>query len=362
MIAVIFGGRSCEHNISVITGVTTLNSLGGKAKAIYIDSAGVFWCGDKLSKLETYKKFSKKGLKRVHFMPSDNGVYGDSGKLIFKVDAAVICCHGMGGEDGCLQGLLELSDVPYTCSGVLASAVGMDKVVMKQLFNAAGIPCVKYMGLWRGEYEKGDYDFVSELKENFNFPLIVKPANLGSSIGISIAHDFMELFDKIRIAFKFDNRIIIEEALEDFTEVNCAALGDEDDVEISLTEQPLGWKEFLKYEDKYEGKGKEESKKVMPARISEAERAQVERLTGEVFKAIGGGGVARVDFMLKGGEVFVNEINTVPGSLAYYLFKDKYTLKTLTERLIEIAKKRHAAKNALVYTYKSEYPRRGKHD
>lgn len=356
MIAVIFGGRSCEHNISVITGVMTLKALGKKAVGVYIDRSGIFWCGGKLDDVQTYKKFSPKGCKRVHFMPAENKVYTDGGKALFTADAAVICCHGMGGEDGTLQGLLEMTDIPYTCSGVLASAVGMDKVVMKQVFNAAGIPCVKYMGLYRNEYENGTYDFVGELKEEFAFPMIVKPANLGSSIGIGVAHDFQELFEKIRVAFEFDHRLIIEEALEDFTEVNCAALGDRDGVEISLTEQPLGWKDFLTYEDKYEGKGKEEARKYMPAHIDEETRLLIERRTAEVFKAVGACGVARVDFMLKDGEVYANEINTVPGSLAYYLFRGKYTLQTLVLKLVELAKKRHEEKKRLKFTFKSEYP------
>lgn len=360
MIAVIFGGRSCEHNISVITGVMTLNALGKKAKAVYIDRNGNFWCGDKLSDMQTYKKFTTKGLKRVHFLPADDRVFSDSGKALFKAECAVICCHGMGGEDGTLQGLLEFTDIPYTCSGVLASAVGMDKVVMKQVFTCLGIPCVKYMGLYREQYESGTYDFVGELKEDFKFPMIVKPANLGSSIGIGIARDFMDLFEKIRIAFEFDNRLIIEEALEDFIEVNCAAVGDRDGVEVSLTEQPMGWKEFLKYEDKYEGKGKDETRKYMPARIDEETRLQIERLTQEAFQAVGASGVARVDFMIKDNEIYVNEINTVPGSLAYYLFKDRYTLLTLTLKLIELAKKRHRQKKALKYTFKTTYPEKGK--
>ena len=356
MIAVIFGGRSCEHDVSIVTGLMTLHSL-KKAVPVYIDREGKFWCGKGLEDIEFYKKFSPRSLRRVHFMPADNGLYTDKGKKLHTLEAAVVCCHGAYGEDGCLQGLLEISGVPYTCGGVLAGAAGMDKIAMKQLFSAANLPCVNYIGVKRSDFENEKYDFVAELKSDFSLPLIVKPANLGSSIGIGLAHDYEELFDRMRVAFEFDNTVIIEQALEDFVEINCAALGDRDGVEVSLTEQPTGWKEFLSYEDKYLSKGKEGARRKMPAPIDEVSLRRIEELTVKAFDAVNATGVARVDFLMHDGQIYVNEINTVPGSLAYYLFDGKYTLETLTERLIELAKKRRAEKDALVYTYGGGKPR-----
>ncbi len=198
---------------------------------------------------------------------------------------------------------------------------------------------------------------MTELKSDFSLPLIVKPANLGSSIGIGLARDYEELFEKMRIAFEFDNTVIIEQALEDFIEVNCAALGDRDGVEVSLTEQPTGWKEFLSYEDKYLTKSKDGARRKMPAPIDEVSLKRIEELTVKAFDAVDATGVARVDFLIRDGQIYVNEINTIPGSLAYYLFEGKYTLETLTEKLIELAKKRRAEKDALVYTYGGGMPR-----
>lgn len=354
MIAVIFGGRSCEHDVSIVTGVMTLNALGKKATGIYIDGKGDFYIGDRFDEIKTFEKFSAKGCKRVHFMPNDSGLYDDRGRRIKTAEAIVNCCHGAYGEDGCLQGLLEMSGIPYTGGGVLASAVGMDKVIMKRLFQASGLPCVKYMEVKADEFFDETYAFAETLKKDFAFPLIVKPVNLGSSIGIKVAHSFEELFGGMRAAFAFDNRVIVEQALEDFIEVNCAAIGECDKgVEVSQTEQPIGWTEFLSYEDKYlgGGKGKEETKRRMPADIDEKLTERIKELTAAAFKAVRCDGVARVDFLIKDGEIYVNEINTVPGSLAYYLFAGIYDLKTLTERLVEIAKNRTANKNALTHTF-----------
>ena len=360
MIAVIFGGRSCEHDVSVVTGLMTLNALGKSAKAIYIDRGGKFWCGDGLGDIHTYENFRAKGKKQVHFLPSSRGVFTDKGKRLFNIDAAVVCCHGAGGEDGTLQGLLEFTDIPYTCGGVLSGAVGMDKSVMKRVFAAEGLPCTKYMCVTKPEFEREDYKFAEKLKTELSLPLIVKPANLGSSIGISVAHDYEELFDKMRVAFAFDNRVVIENALEDFTEVNCAALGSSlGEVEVSLTEQPVGWKEFLSYEDKYLSKGKEGMKRKMPAEISEDMKRKIEEMTVRAFRAVHASGVARVDFLVSGGDVYVNEINTIPGSLACYLFEHKYSLKQLTQKLIDIAVEEKRAKDALTYTFKAAAPVNG---
>lgn len=352
MIAVIFGGRSCEHDVSIVTGVMALKSLNGRGRAVYADRNGTLWCGDKLGELKTYENFSKKGLRRVHFMPGGDGLYTDGGKTLFRPEAVLICCHGAYGEDGCLQGMLELSGIPYTCSGVLASAAGMDKAVMKQLFYASGLPCVNHIVVTRKQFESGTYDFVAELKQDFHFPLIVKPANLGSSIGIGMAHDYPELFDRMRTALHFDNKVLVEQGLTDFKEYNCAALGDRDGAVVSLIEEPLGWTEFLTYEDKYLSKGKEGAKRRLPAETDENTKAKIEEMTLAAFDAVDAVGVARVDFMAADGQIYVNEINTVPGSLAYYLFKDRYTMETLIDRLIELAIKRKKEKDLLVYSYR----------
>lgn len=355
MIMVIFGGKSCEHDVSVVTGVMTLSALGKRAAPLYIDGEGVFWCGAALSDLKFYEKKDTRKLKRVHFRPASNGVYLNGGKKLFTAEAAVVCCHGAFGEDGCLQGLLEMSGIPYTCSGVLSSAVQMDKTVMKRLFSEAGLPIAEWLSIKRKDFFGREDSAVREIVARLKLPVIVKPASLGSSVGIGIAKAEEELREKILAAFAFDNEVIAEHALTDFTEINCAVLGDDDKAEPSQIEQPIGWKEFLSYEDKYLGKDKSVRRKI-PAPIKSELADKVREYALRAFSAVKASGVARVDFMIEDEKIFVNEINAVPGSLAYYLFEDRYGTAELVDKLISIAKKRNEAKRSLTFSFRADFP------
>lgn len=350
-VAVIFGGKSSEHKVSIATGIQVLHLIKGyKVIPVYIGEDGVWRADRRYTDVEsvTCGKFGK----RVHLLPADNRLFNGRNKAIATLDAAVNCCHGMTGEDGVLQGVFRMSGIPLTCSDVLASAVGMDKIVMKKLFAADGLPVVPFAGLDRVTYETNVFAFIRSVQERFAFPMIVKPANLGSSIGINVAKNVTDLVDALRVAFEWDNRVIVEQALEDFTELNCAALGRGSEVEVTELEQPVGWREFLKYEDKYcPGKGKN-PKRLMPAPVSDEVRARVQELTKRAFCAVGASGVARVDFMLKGDDLYVNEINTVPGSLANYLFTDRRPEK-LIERLIELAIADHRDRDRLKYAFRA---------
>lgn len=354
-VAVIFGGKSCEHNVSIVTGLQALGEFasGHKAIAVYIDEKGVWHTGKEYADMATYA--NRKGQaypgKEVHVRPSSPYLYAKNGKKLAKLDCCLLCNHGMNGEDGSLQGLLQLAGIPYTGSGVLASAAGMDKSVMKRLFGAAELPMVPYVCMKSEEYVQDVYGALEQIKQSLTFPLIVKPCNLGSSIGITIAHDYNELFAAVRVAFEWDTKAVIESALTDFEEFNCAVLCGEP----SEVEKPVGWKDLLTYEDKYlsksEGVGRE-----FPAEIDNELREKIQLLAVKAYEAVGAEGVARVDFLYKDGALYVNEINTIPGSLSSYFFEGG--MPQVIEALLKQAEHTHAEKKRLQYAYK---PFRGEH-
>lgn len=348
-IAIIFGGRSCEHNVSVVTGVQILNAVRAlDPLPIYIDKNGEWRTGE-LYDLEAAKEWKK--LKKVYPRPGSQYLFSARGRKVAKIDAAVLCLHGHNGEDGCIQGLLEICGIPYTGSGVLASAVCMDKSAFKQFVKNEGIPTLPYTVFSRKEFNENIYKVADRLNE-IGYPLIVKPACLGSSIGVGIARTEVELVEATRAAFEYDNRVITEKLLENFREFNCAALGEEGDVTVSEVEEPIGWKEFLSYKDKYAG-AKSAAKRRYPADLPTEISEEIKRLTKLVFEKAGLSGVVRVDFMLSNdGTLYLNEVNTLPGSLAAYFFKRHgISEKEFVMRLVGIAERRKAAADRLVYSY-----------
>ena len=356
MIAVFFGGRSCEHDISIITGLQALSACRQKCAGVYIDEHGEWWTGE-FDSVNAVKNKRFKG-KSVHIRPSEQFLYCKN-KRLFKIDAALLCMHGILGEDGALQGLLAMCGIPYTGSDVLASALGMNKLFAKRAFEAAGLSVLPYNAVTRAEYETDTHAALKKLVDTLGFPVIVKPCNLGSSIGISIATDSNSLFTALRVAFEWDDTVIVEKALEDFTEVNCAVLGDGGEITVSDTEQPVGWKNFLTFADKYSGDVKATRHKI-PAEVGDEINGRVSELAVRAVDAVGASGVARIDFLVKGDDVYVNEINTIPGSLANALFRRDMEFSKLIDRLIEYAKRRQARFDRLKRLYTPVDPIIGK--
>lgn len=356
-VAVFFGGKSCEHNVSIVTGVQALGEFPGEHKAVpvYIDQKGVWHTGKEYCSIKLYSSLKGNDYpgKEVHMRSSSPYLYLKNGKKLCKIDCCLLCNHGLNGEDGSLQGLLELAGVPYTGSGVLASAAGMDKAVMKRLFVEAELPVVPYVSMSSQEYVEDSYGAVEKIKSGLKFPLIVKPCNLGSSIGIAIAHDFNELFAALRPAFEWDSRAVVENALENFEEFNCAVLCGEP----SEVEKPIGWKDFLTYEDKYLSKSSGVGRE-FPAKIDGELRMKIRALAVKAYNAVGCDGVARVDFLYKDGELYVNEINTIPGSLASYFFEGgtPYVIRQITDRAVKVFE----SKRRLKYAYKPFKGEKGK--
>ena len=321
-----------------------------KCVGVYIDGDGVWWASDSFDSVSAVKNKRFDG-KKVHIRPSDKYLYSKN-KRLYKIDVALLCMHGVLGEDGALQGLLEMCGIPYTGSGVEASAIGMNKLRSKAVFERAGLNVLPYVAVTHSAYNSDAMQAVKDA-EKLGYPVIVKPCNLGSSIGISLAENREQLFTAMRVAFEWDDSVIVEKALTDFTEVNCAVLGDsaEGKLTASDTEQPVGWKNFLTFSDKYAGDVKATRHKI-PAEVGAETNELIQSLAERAFCAVGCSGVARVDFLVKGDKVYVNEINTIPGSLSCSLFKRDMDFSKLIDMLIECAQRRKKRFDALnrVYT------------
>lgn len=340
-VAVFFGGRSCEHDVSVITGVQTMANLCDakyKTTPIYMKD-GAFYTGERLKDVSFFEKPNMKKCTKLWLI--DGAFYSRVKNVFvkkFTPDVALVCCHGGEGENGVLQGLLEYNGIPYTSAGVLQSSLCMDKVLSKQLVDGLMLNTVPEISFLRADYIKNTKDVLRHVTTFLDYPLIVKPASLGSSIGIRKAGNQQELKDAIEIAMKFDRKIIVESALTDFTELNCAVFSDGIDIFVSEVERPIGWKDFLSFDDKYlSGNKTSENKREFPAKISEEIRDEVRDTSKRIYADLDMSGVIRIDYMLnKENKLFVNEINTVPGSMAFYLFEPSgITFSDLLDRITE---------------------------
>lgn len=302
--------------------------------------------------------------REVHFVarPSDETILSidRSRNKDAEVPAAVVTglsldvifpmLHGPYGEDGTIQGLLELANIPYVGAGVLASAVGMDKGVMKTLFAARGLPVCPYQVVLRHEWEAHSNELAVELGKGLKYPMFVKPANLGSSVGISKAKDTDALREAMALAGSFDRKIVVEASVPNAREIECAVLGN-DDPEASVPGEVIPSREFYDYESKYLDEG---SKAVVPADLPKKTVDQVKKLSIEAFKAVDGAGMARVDFLLSRdtGKLYVNEVNTIPGFTTISMYPKLWAASgvdypVLLDRLIALACARHAEKQQL---------------
>ncbi|MFB0972324.1 MAG: D-alanine--D-alanine ligase [Tissierellia bacterium] len=374
-VGVLVGGRSVEHEVAVITAMQMIENL-DKTKynifPIYINNTGKWLVGEGLDKFETYKSGDFAKFKEVFVMPShgDKSFYtlnkkSSGGGLFSKqedyevlekyctLDVAVLGLHGTNSEDGTIQGLLDTMGIPYTGGNVLASSVGMDKVLMKDVYRQNGIPTVEYCWFYRDEWLLDPEKILINI-EKLKYPLIVKPSNLGSSIGITKAKDKNSLLKAIEIAIFYDDKIIIEEAIENLREINCAVLGRQENVIASILEEPIGWVDVQTFENKYE-KGGGATRK-LPADVPDEIRIEIEELAKQAFKVINCAGTARIDFLLEDNEkVYVNEINTLPGSTSYHLWeKTGISFKELMDRLIEIALDESKEKEKNMVTFESD--------
>ncbi len=323
-IAVFYGGKSVEHEVSIITALQVLDNIDKekfKVFPVYIDHKGAWWRVKNFLKKSSYKNFEKTKKQKIFIEFGKNSLfYGNFIKKEAKIDAIINCCHGTEGENGSLQGVFEFLNIPYSSAGVMASAVCMNKVVMKQLFEKHKFDITKWKYFKRGEninFEK----LLNELK----FPLFVKPANLGSSVGISKCENLEDLKLATEIAFGFDEFIIVEEGVQNLMEINCSVQVINGKVETSELEVPINWEKFLTYEDKYVSKTKGESKTKLGTKLNKKLKNDIEILSIKAYEKFFLSGVIRIDYLYnkQTKELFINEINTIPGSLSFYLWKPK---------------------------------------
>ena len=368
-VAFFFGCMSVEHEVSIISAVQAMLAVDTEKYnviPVYVTKNGEMFTGDSLLKIENYRdlpallknvwavNFVRRGDK-VLMVKDTKGVFAKKSETV--IDVAFPVVHGTNCEDGTIQGYLEFLGLPYVGCNVLASAVGMDKAVFKDVLKRHGLPVLDCVTFYSREYAKNPEVIKAEILEKIGLPAIIKPINLGSSVGISKAKNEDELIAAIELAASFADRILVERAIENLREINCSVLGNATDCRASVCEEPFMKDEILSYEDKYLSSGKSKGMaslgRKIPADLDEARSNEIRELACKIFKAIDGNGVVRIDFMIDKDTdtVYANEINTIPGSLAFYLWDAtglKY--KDLLDEMITLAFKRAREKENITFT------------
>ncbi len=375
-IGVFFGGRSTEHEISVISASQAMAAIDrGRydVTPIYITKQGRWYTGDALLDVKNYrdpasllKKCTEVYMRPVYgdyniYPAKPSGFFGGGGKPVGKLDVVIPVLHGSNGEDGIFEGVLETIGIPFAGCNTLSSANGMDKITMKMILQASGVPVVPYLWFtdkqWFGQREQ----LIGRIESELGYPVIVKPSNLGSSVGIGRAMNREQLIDRIDDAERYSSRIIVEHMVEQLQEINCSVLGNADEYQTSVLEEPIKSGEILSYEDKYMGgtkgaKGMQAAQKRIPAELPADVTERIQFLAGETFRVLGCHGVSRVDVIVDraDGNIYVNEINTIPGSLSFYLWEATgLTFAGLMDRLVQLAvqRSREAGQKTVSYDH-----------
>ena len=380
-LGVIFGSRSCAREVSIISAVQLMRHVDLSAYdviPIYISPQGIWYTGEKLKDIRVYQNFNPQnlpsGVERVIFdITAGSGAllatHGKTGLfthptqvVVARLDVALIVMHGLNGEDGTLQGLLELANIPYTSTGVAGSALGMDKIMMKLFFQGAGLPVLPGTWYTRTHWRANRASVLDDVEKVLGYPVFVKPANLGSSIGVSPAANRGELQEALDLAFEYDRRVLVEKGLDHPMELNCSVLGYDEDVKASPIEMPIiSSSNMLDFQEKYirggGSKGMAGLSRILPAPIGEELTEELQTLSKRIFRLLDCKGVVRIDYMFdKASEhVYITEINTIPGSLAFYLWEaDGLSYGRLIDRMVDAARKAWDDRNERNYAYTSD--------
>ncbi len=380
-LAVLFGGKSTEHEISIISAIQAIRSM-NKDKydiiPVYMTKNNDYYVGEFIGNIEEYThipQLLKKSTQVIWVKENDKvslvrypmKKFGNN--VITTVDVAFPIVHGTNVEDGTLQGFLATLGLPVVGCDVLSSAVGMNKYVMKTVLKDNNIPVLDCKCYTWKDYED-ENALISKIEAAFKYPVIIKPLNLGSSIGIKKASDRDGLVEALELGFEFSKKILVEPAIENLKEINCSVLGDYEEAEASECEEPINSDEILSFEDKYIGgakggakgaktsgsKGMASLKRKIPADISDDMRDKIRTMAVDAFKCLGCSGVSRIDFMIDmdNNNVYLNEINTIPGSLSFYLWEPlgmKY--EHLLDNMIELALKADRENHKVVYSFET---------
>ncbi len=372
-VAFVYGCRSVEHEVSIISAVQAMRAVNRQkydVTPVYVSKNGEMFTGEALFQIENYRNIPQllKKCHKVYFTrendkvllkATENKIFGKMKDI--AVDVAFPVVHGTNCEDGTIQGLFEFLNLAYVGCDIISSAVGMDKAVFKDVLKNAGLPVLECVCVYAKEYVADKQSATKNIKKKIGFPLIVKPVNLGSSVGITKVNTEAELDNAMMLAFSFTDRVLVEHAITNLREINCSVVGDSDECEASVCEEPIGSDEILSYEDKYMGnsknsggsKGMASLGRKIPADLTSNKEKEIRELACKVFKAIGASGVVRIDFMIDGDTdtVYANEINTIPGSLAFYLWEATgVSYPALIDRLIDLAFKRERVRSNITYT------------
>lgn len=374
-VGVIFGGESVEHEVSIISALQAMKAIDDRlynVVALYVSKKRQLYYSSMLMDIKSYKDLANLMNKadEVYLINEGNkaSIRPTNKKLFDKqypiaIDVIIPIMHGTNGEDGTIQGYLEMMGIPYAGCDVIAAGVGQDKVIMKYVLAGNGLPVCDWFWFYGHEYTD-QQDKIKEQALALGYPLIIKPACLGSSIGIQFVHDPAELTNAINEASKYDRKLVVEKVVNDLMEINCSVLGDCYSCQASSLEQVLKNEEILSFSDKYidKGKGSSSSKgmastsRIYPAMIDEVMTSQIKELAIKTFMALGASGVCRIDFLVdrSTNEIYVNEINTIPGSLAFYLWQDcGVDFTELMNKLIKQAIDRQRRREKMIFSYDS---------
>lgn len=371
-IGVFFGGKSVEHEISVISAIQAIGYI-DKEKydivPIYITKKNEFYVGEDIGNIDAYKDLPAliKRSQQIVLVNEGKAVrlvkypLKAFGKDYGTIDMAFPIVHGTNVEDGALQGYFKTLNLPFVGCDVMAAATGMDKYVTKAVLKDNGVPVLDCICFLSSDYQNED-KVIARIEEKFKYPVVVKPVNLGSSIGITKAKDRESLRDSLATAFSFASKVLVEHCVEKIKEINCSVLGDVDEAFASECEEPVACDEILSYEDKYVSgakktggsKGMASTKRKIPADITPERREEIRQLAVRAFQAIGCNGVTRCDFIIdeEDDSVYLNELNTIPGSLSFYLWEPlgvKYT--ELLNKMIDLCLKKMRAEEEITYAF-----------
>ncbi len=366
-LGVLFGSRTCEHEVSIISAIQLMRAVNRQKYdliPIYINQKGEWFTGDSLLDIATYTPFdeNRKGIRQVQLditagsgalfaTEKAKGLFSqDKQVVIARLDCVIPVFHGMHGEDGSIQGMLELANLPYTSPGVGSSAIGMDKVFMKQFFRGCGFPVLPSCWFLRAAWQKDASAVMDQVEKELTYPVFVKPASLGSSIGVKRASNREELEEAFLVAFEFDRKVLVEQGLTNMLELNCSALGYNGTVRASEIEMPITEGDILDFMQKYGNastKGMASLKRVLPAPIEDEMKARLQTLTIDIFNAMDCKGVVRIDYMfdVQSGNIYITEINTIPGSLSFYLWEAcQMPYENLVDEMVSLAMQAHEDK------------------
>lgn len=383
VIGIFFGGKSVEHEVSIISAMQVIENI-NKEKydvvPVYISKDNRFYTSELLTRVEEFKDLEevKRLSNEVYFTQDEgkmvlNAKKGIFKKVLAKLDVVFPVVHGLNVEDGTLEGLLEMYNIPYVGCDVCSSAVGMNKIVFKKVLEASKLPVIEYETLNSSEFDEDVDKSFEKITRTLSLPVIVKPSNLGSSVGIEVIKKKEEFKEKMQNVFEFCDSVLIERCVTNLREINCSVLGNFVEQEVSVLEEPIKNDEILSYKDKYMGNGSKSGKfgakspklsgakgsgmaslsRKIPADLTKAQEEEVYKLAKNTFKILNCEGISRIDFILDGdtNKIYVNEINTIPGSLSYYLWQPKgIEFDELLDRAIRYAIKRKEKRDKITYS------------